>query len=183
MPALSQSSGIAEKYAALGKLNALDGPEMKPWHLKVSYTRSQPGAEAVTGTLEEWWSAKDQTRVEVSEGASKHVYLRMGGERFRSENAPALPEELSTLMRDLQHPLPAPEDGQVLSEDPRNFGSIATNCYVLSREGIKPSPTVAPGAFPTFCADSSDALRVIWYWQGEPCSTISTAGFRPIPCP
>src|SRR5579875_2154923 len=58
-------SAVKAKIVRIAELNSLDGPGMKPWHLRITYlTLDGTGQPGEGGSIEEWWAAPDRWRQE-----------------------------------------------------------------------------------------------------------------------
>jgi hypothetical protein len=65
------SRNIIERLHQAEIEDSIDGPEMKPWHLKISFQLfGAMGDQTDQGTIEEWWDHTHQRIIVTSTGYS-----------------------------------------------------------------------------------------------------------------
>ena len=147
-------SGIVE-------LNSLNTVQTKPWHLKATYARFDTAAPEIDGTLEMWWTGKDQARLEVTEADKKSVYLLTPQGRLRSNDSAHLSQAMEALVGAIEQPFP-PNLFDLLAEpQAQSFGDLATRCYARpTRQTTDDAPKTV--SLPAFCVDDANVVRVAW---------------------
>ncbi len=84
------------RIQAVASLNSLDAPDIKPWHLKVTFTTFDgAGKPSGQGTAEEWWISPNSSRLEISEGGKTSVSLRTADGVFHSSEAQSVASRCS----------------------------------------------------------------------------------------
>jgi TonB family protein len=143
--------------AAAAPLNGLDGPGMKPWHIKVSYqTFDDQGKPGYTGTFEEWWAAPDKSKqVYTSAQFNQTTYVTdTGTYRSGDQYGPAVAESL--VQQKLVSPMPgeSESDGAALRRVKDSFSKAKLTCFEYTLD-IKHQLGESPvGLFPLYCFDS-----------------------------
>ncbi|MBB6145609.1 TonB family protein [Silvibacterium bohemicum] len=148
----------ADILAAAAKINGLDSPEAKPWHIKIAYqVFDGEGKVGHTGTFEEWWAGpKKDKRVYTSSTFNRTEYVTEAGTfRVGDEVGPPLAESL--VRQRLVSPMPGSEDtdNAELQRRDNPFPNTKLTCIELVRKidhQLGPSPV---GLFPLYCFDPS----------------------------
>ncbi|MFC6645614.1 energy transducer TonB [Granulicella cerasi] len=155
-------AAATERLKAIEVMNSLDGEDMKPWHLKYSYTLHDGAEKSSSGTIEEWWVSRDKWRQVRTEDGKTSVRMRVGGHSYISNDAAPMPAALQTLQDAIVHPVQyASANGQPLEPTQENhkFGSLELSCVMRARHA-NTEDTVHLGLFPTFCVAADNALRL-----------------------
>jgi TonB family protein len=153
----SQSAPADPKTLMLqaAKLNGLTGDDVKPWHLKATWTRLDPdGKTTDQGTYEEWWvSPTKYKRTFTGNTLSVSEYGSEKGEMRTGEG-----QVLSTLLLNAQHDLAEPLPAvQTIQDEDFSIKEIDSNGAKLSC--LSPAPQAYPGY--TYCTDAGQSfLRV-----------------------
>jgi len=147
----------AQLLALAAQLNGLDGPDVKPWHVKATYeTFDNEGKSKTTGTYEEWWvSAKEYKRSYVFPGFSQTDYITEKG-LLRSGSPDWLEDAAMRIPLDLFWPMATSFQNYALD----SHDQAHLRCVTL-RQLVKDDPvfvSVKPGMY---CLDADKpALRV-----------------------
>lgn len=149
------ASSLAERLHAADVGSALDAPDVKPWHLKMTVQLFDTKGKATDqGTVEEWWSGIDTDRREFRTRAYAASEITSNGKRYRSKGAGSPPFYLDLLLRQVVHPLPRANEGAASTPTLKKqmVGKVALDCIVLVQPVRQPA---APplGFFPTYCLD------------------------------
>lgn len=155
-PPAAMPSDPAAFIAAAAPLNGLDDPNMKPWHIKVSYqTFDDPGKPGYTGTFEEWWAGpKKSKRVYTSPQFNQTTYVtETGTYRVGDQYGPPVAESL--VRQKLVSPMPTDADAEGAklrrTSDPASKAKLT--CFEYA-QNIKHELGESPvGLFPLYCFD------------------------------
>ena len=160
--AAQKPSELIQRVQSADANSALDAPDLKPWHLKLSVQLfDDKGKPTDQGTIEEWWKSDGSDRREYSTNAYKATEIRAGGKLYRSKDVPSPPYLLELLREQVVHPVSHSDlDGQLRPEIRRDpFGKVQLECVMLSQT-LKQFGAIPLGLFPTYCFDvGQDALR------------------------
>jgi TonB family protein len=147
---------------AAAAANSLLGPEMKPWHMKVSYVLAdEKGAVADRGTLEEFWISPRRYKLVIAGSSYRRtVFGTEKGVLFSgvSGQVPALIARLNHAFTD---PLPSPEAVALYIYTPEEikFNNVAFNCRVLHGQQVTQGSSIATGLI--YCFDQAKpVLRI-----------------------
>jgi TonB family protein len=160
-PAMPSDPG--QLLALAAKLNGLDGPDVKPWHLKASYeTFDEKGKSTGTGTYEEWWvSEKQYKRSYTSAKFNQTDYSTINGV-FRSGEQKWGEAPLSLLRPLMLSPFPTPKSmiGATIKVEKRSVGNVKLQCLHFTWP-IPDASLAFAGSSPGFClGDTAPILRV-----------------------
>ena len=162
LPLCAQTATAADRIASASIVNSLDGPDIKPWHLKVKFQLfDDDGKPSQQGTAEEWWAAKDKWRLLVTQGSSVETFVRNTDGYFQTSNA-ILPTALEVMLQGIIHPVNE-EDTAFAAPELREhkFGKVKADCVMMTQP-IKGVSDVPLGLFPTYCTANGDVLIVSW---------------------
>jgi len=153
---------LADRLYAADSGSALDEPDVRPWHLKMSVQLfDAKGKSTDQGTVEEWWGGPDTSRREFKTAAYAATEITSKGKQYRTKGAGSPPLYLSLLLRQAVHPNP-PTD-EIAASSPalkkETFGSIAMDCIMLTQPLRQPA-SLPLGFFPTYCLDEKSRLRM-----------------------
>lgn len=158
-------SDLARILEAAHEVNGLDGSNVSPWHMKVSYqtfdVNSQP---KISGSYEELWiSPKKYRRTYTSTSFSQTDFATDHG-LYRSGNA-NWPSAVETSVRaDLLQPVPADIDLRevVLEENSRSFGQAQLQCISLrpKRSNVTVHVVGQPDSevYPRYCFEQNEPV-------------------------
>lgn len=159
----------AQDPAALGQrlehaasLTSLDLPETRPWHLKLNLMTTDANQPAAQETVEEWWAAHDQWRVDYTNATGAVTSeIRNSDGLFRTKDAPRVSGRDRLLLREVTRPLPPTFDlekvrleSRTVTLSNRNFDCIAVSAKLPQKPGLFGPPV-------QYCFDpGKDLLRV-----------------------
>ncbi|MGA2252825.1 energy transducer TonB [Terracidiphilus sp.] len=166
VPYLQKASAADEDprilMRAAAAANSLLGPDVKPWHMKVSYVLAdEKGAVTDRGTIEEFWIGSKRYKLVIAGSNYKRtVYGTDKGVLFSgvSGQVPALVGRLNHAFTD---PLPTPEAVALYSYTPEQikFNNVAFNCRVLHGQQATQGSSIATGLI--YCFDpAKPVLRI-----------------------
>jgi hypothetical protein len=166
MPASSVQPSSADPQSLLlqaSQLNGLTGSDLKPWHMKVSFTLfGENGEAADTGAIEEFWAgAKKYKTIYTSSRFSQAEYGTSSGTMV-SGSAHLLPDPLIWARQEITDPIPYLENRESYEHaDVRleqwDTGGLKLHClYVFFPI---PRGDVQKGRGPTYCV--TNGLPVI----------------------
>lgn len=171
-------SSVAKRLRNAEIENSIDGPDMKPWHLKMSFQiLTDKGETTDQGTIEEWW-APGKHRIVVLSGEYKGTELLNEKGRFLTTGAGSIPYRLEALLNGAVHPLPT--EATVAKTKPDLLReTIANNpmdCLMLTEEvGLKMQ--AAPiGMFPTYCMLHNTNQPVFSFAPGSDTVVLNRLG-------
>jgi hypothetical protein len=125
---------------AAARVNGLEGPGMKPWHILVEYERFDwLGGTAETGAYEEWWMAPNQYRISYRSPSFTQTEYGTAGGVYRTGN-PGWPGVLPTRIRDeVVRPMFRELDLQFAraARQPRGQAERQLSCVRLEPRGPK----------------------------------------------
>jgi TonB family protein len=141
------------------KVNGLQGAELMPWHLKVSYeVFDADGKSKDKGTYEEWRiSAKQFKLVFQSPAVALEEYGTDQGV-FRTDGKEWPSRPLGMLQQAIVHPIPMflNSDKEELKNFDRSLGNVKLQCTaLLDRTSIR-NPEIAP----SYCFAPKDAVML-----------------------
>lgn len=150
--------------AKAAAVNGLDGPDVKPWHLKASFeTFDNDGNSKATGTYEEWWAGeKKHKSTFVVAGVSRTDYttenglLRAGSGNFADNGASRVPG-------DLLKPMAVRLESYSFEEQDKTLGPVKVRCVML-----RPLKDVTPPGTPplVYCLDEEKPTLRVKTWLG-----------------
>jgi TonB family protein len=158
-----QQAGTGDLGQLLAKaavVNGLDGPNVKPWHLKASFeTFDDDGKSKSTGTFEEWWAGEGKHKstfivggVSQTDYAADKGILRTGSQDWFERAVMRVPG-------DMTKPIAARLENYEFEEEDKTLGPVKVRCVTL-----RPLKTevVPPGMAPfMYCLDAEKpTLRV-----------------------
>jgi TonB family protein len=150
----------AQILAIAAQVNGLVGPDVKPWHLRLTYeTFDNEGKQKSAGTFEEWWASEKKHKSKyVFQGAFQTDYTTENG-LFRSGSQDSLGDTTMRIEGDLLQPIPASFDNYSFDLRERTLGQAHLRCIFLHRLGGDTlSVPFMPG---TYCLDANKpTLRV-----------------------
>ena len=172
---------LAERLHAADTGSALDAPDMKPWHMKMTVqlfdSRGKPSDQ---GTIEEWWGSPELDRREYRTNAYSATEIRRDDKVYRTSGADLPPYYLEVLRRQVVRPIP-PTRGDASTFRPElrklNVGKIALEC--IAERSAKADGPLVLGADLTYCfTDGSDSLRLSLVLSSEEIVRSATGRFQ-----
>ena len=156
----------AQLLTLAAKLNGLDSPELKPWHIKATYeTFDRKGGPSGTGTYEEWWASDSQyKRSYISQGFTQTDYATQEG-LFRVGEQKWAEPPLDLLRSMLLTPFPDPSalSGATIGIEKRSVAGVQLQC-VLFAWPIPDSSVAFAGQSPVYCMNATaPVLRIAIY--------------------
>jgi TonB family protein len=126
-------------------VNGLDGPDVKPWHLKASFeTFDDDGKSKSTGTYEEWWASKEKHRstfvvgdVSQTDYMTDKGIVRTGSHDWFDSAAKRIPG-------DLLKPIGARLENYAFDEEDKTLGPVKVRCVTLHPLKDVAPPGIAP---------------------------------------
>lgn len=128
-PVIPKDANAAMRLAA--RVNGLDSPDMKPWHLKAIYqTYDAVGKAKEMGIFEEWWAGPEKYRISYEgQGFSQVLYRNGEQSRITGDSGWApLPQLMAEKLT--VHPLPAANviAGQSYAKVDARLGRVTLGC-------------------------------------------------------
>jgi TonB family protein len=160
----------AQDSAALGQrlnraiaLNSIDDPQLKPWHLKLSFQLyDAKGNSTEKGMIDEWWAGPSMEKTVYTSPSYTSTEIRTKDGLYRNKGGSSVPSLLELVLRQTVHPMPSELDIADSTPDLRKetIGKVLMDCIMLTQP-IKNVAYAPLGLFPTYCFDrDQDSLRV-----------------------
>jgi hypothetical protein len=136
--------------------NGLDGPDVQPWHIKVSYqTFDHDGDPEISGTYQEFWISPRKYKRSYASANFTQTDFAMDGALYRSGNQEWPGSWEMKVRKLLIQPFGAGVDLQQskLVKSDRSFGQTALQCIAVKPRKTNITITVIgyPETFPQFC--------------------------------
>jgi TonB family protein len=156
------------------RLNSLIGPDMHPWHLKISFTiedekgKDVPGTGQTQGTIEELWASPQKSRITYAAAQnSQTIYVTESGVVATGVPDP-LSELIAIIRSEFVEPLPdAPFLAQhTFTRQERTIGNAHLACPVLSKP--KTANAFSGSGEITYCFESDVPRLRIRYRSASP---------------
>jgi len=164
------SVALVERLHSANATNAIDDPQMKPWHLKMSFQLfDSKGVATENGTVEEWWAGPSMHKIVYTSPSYASTQVQTKDGLYRSRGASSAPELLHQILLQVVHPMPSDEDITDSKPEMRteSFGKGKFDCIMLTQV-IKGTVGVPLGLFPTYCFDHDlDSLRISYDFGSE----------------
>ncbi|MGD0444172.1 MAG: energy transducer TonB [Edaphobacter sp.] len=167
--ALAGQAGAQDTAALMDRLhrastvNAIDDPQLKPWHLKLSFQLfDAKGKPAERGTIEEWWSGPSIHKTVYTSPSYTSTEIKTKDGLYRTKGMPSVPSLVALVLRQVVNPMPDEKDIADSTPDLRKetMGKVPMDCIMLA-QAIKNVANPPLGLFPTYCFDhDKDSLRV-----------------------
>jgi TonB family protein len=157
--------------------NSINDPQLKPWHLKLSFQLfDEKGKAGEKGEIEEWWASPSSYKTVYTSPSYTSTEVQTTDGLYRSKGASSVPALLHLIRRQVINPMPSEEE--IADSKPdlhRNFGAAKVDCIMLV-QSVKNLASPPLGLFPTYCFDhDQDSLRII-YDFGSQLTTRSRIG-------
>jgi TonB family protein len=157
------SAALGERLNRAITLNSIDDPQLKPWHLKLSFQLyDTKGNSTEKGVIEKWWGGPSMEKTVYTSPSYTSTEIRTKDGLYRSKGASSVPSLLELVLRQVVHPMPNERDLADSKPDLRKetLGKIPMDCIMLTQQ-IKNVAYAPLGLFPTYCFDhDKDSLRV-----------------------
>jgi TonB family protein len=145
--------------------NGIDDPQMKSWHLKLSFQLLDiKGSPTEKGTIEEWWAGPSMRKTVYTSPSYTSTQIQTKDGLYRTKGASSVPYLLELILQQVVHPMPSEEDIAASKPDLRKetFGKAQMDCIMLDQE-IKNVVYPPIGFFPMYCLDRDlDSLRATY---------------------
>jgi TonB family protein len=145
--------------AKAAAMNGLDGPNVKPWHLKASFeTFDDDGKSKSTGTYEEWWAAEKKRKSTFVVGdVSQTDYMTDKG-LLRAGSKSIFENAVMRVPGDLLQPMAVRLENYAFDEEDKTLGPVKVRCVTLHPLKDVAPPGIAPLVY---CLDQErPTLRV-----------------------
>ena len=148
-----------DRILAAATSSSLDGPGLKPWHLKLNVTLyDDDGKNPISGTIERW-NADNGSRTVFTFGDATRTILNDGDNHYASHTGPEVPALADGVLEEILSPGPSDQDVQTSTPDlqTESFGKVKLDCIMLSQP-IHHNAPFSIGLFPTYCMDPGGQL-------------------------
>jgi TonB family protein len=157
------TAGLVDRLHRATALNSIDDPQLKPWHLKLSFQLFDvKGNPTEKGTIEEWWAGPSAYKTVFASPSYTATVIGTKEGFFRSKGTTSVPSSLELILRQVVHPMPSERDIADSHPDLRKetIGKVPVDCIMLGQP-IKNVAYAPLGLFPTYCFDhDKDSLRL-----------------------
>ncbi|WP_433974078.1 energy transducer TonB [Tunturiibacter lichenicola] len=161
--ASAESNLAADRLHSAIILNSIDDPQLKPWHLKLSFQLFDvKGVATEKGAIEEWWGGPSSFKIDYTSPSYTATELHTKDGILRSRGAVVAPALLELALRQVVHPIQSAQDFAPSKPtlQQQDFGNVKTDCIMLVQE-VKNISNPPLGLFPTYCLDrDNDRLRL-----------------------
>jgi TonB family protein len=161
--AWAEDTALLERLHRAATINVIDDPQLKPWHLKLSFQLFDvKGAPTEGGTVEEWWVGPSMHKTVYTSPSYTSTEIQTKDGFYRSKGESSVPNLLELVVRQVVHPTPNEQDIADSKPDLRRetIGKAPVDCIMLAQQ-IKNVAYASFGLFPTYCFDrDKDSLRV-----------------------
>lgn len=146
--------------AKAAAVNGLDGPDMKPWHLKASFeTFDDDGKSKSTGTYEEWWADKGKHKSTFVVGDVSQTDYATDKGPMRTGSREWFDYAVTRVPRDLTNPIAAGLENYAFEEQDKTLGPVKVRCVTMRHQGESAIPH--PVSPEIYCLDAErPTLRV-----------------------
>jgi TonB family protein len=159
----AQDTALMDRLHRARTVNAIDDPQLKPWHLKLSFQLfDAKGKPTEQGTIEEWWSGPSIQKTIYTSPSYTSMEIQTKDGLYRTKGMPSVPNLVELILRQVVHPMPNETDIADSQPDLRKetLGKVPMDCIMLA-QAIKNVAYPPLGLFPTYCFDhDKDSLRV-----------------------
>lgn len=167
VPAAAMPSDPKELMLLAAKTNGLTGDDVKPWHLKASFTLfDESGSVTNQGTYEEFWASPVKFKRSYQCKSFKQTTYGTGNDVLRSGAREFFPEPFTQVRDEIVNPIKIPEKWtEHLSSKRLSFDNGGTKFHCLGHEGLSGLKLIAGFVPPVYCMDAySPALRISMNW-------------------
>lgn len=158
---LAQDEALLKRLQLAERVQALDAPGLKPWHLKLSVElHDTKGKPAETGTIEEWWVAPGKFRRVFTFPSYSATELSVGDKLLRTTGKAQPPYLMRQLLEDQLHPvrLAVEANSFRLKLRSERVEKTLVDCIVLHPLGVS---LTDPDTFPRFCFRQGDTALLL----------------------
>lgn len=163
------TAALKQRLHTAAKESALDTPDLKPWHLLLSFqlldSKGQPGE---SGTIEEWWAAPHLHKTVYTSPSynNTEVVNEKGLYKLSPDAYP--PETLALVLDQIVHPMSDETEIEDSKPDLRKqvFGKVPLDCIMLDQK-IANLAFPPLGLFPTFCFDRDKTTLRLSFSNGS----------------
>jgi TonB family protein len=163
-------AALVERLHRATAANSIDDPQLKPWHLKLSFELyDAKGNPTEKGTIEKWWAEPSKEKTVYTSPSYTSTEIRTKDGLYRSKGTSYVPGSLELILRQVIHPMPSERDISDSKPDLRKeaIGKIPMDCVMLAQQ-IKNVAYAPLGLFPTYCFDhDKDSLRVSYDFSSQ----------------
>jgi TonB family protein len=156
-------AALAERLHRAIVINSIDDPQLKPWHLKLSFQLfDDKGQAAEKGEIEEWWESPSAYKTIYSSPSYTGIEIQTKEGLYRSKGIVTAPMLLQLAQRQVVNPMPSEKEiaDSTLDLKHHDFGAAKMDCIMLM-EPTKNLTSAPLGVFPTYCFDrDQDSLRI-----------------------
>ena len=167
--------GQPEKvFEVAAPLYDYSSPDLKPWHLKLSYqVYNEKGEPREPGTYEYWWASPDTYRSTWKRGTAEHTDWHMQGKHSWFQSGPSPEFYEWKIQSDIFEALPKPEDLNSkkvwFQRETKKIGNAKLPCIMVAPQMQLHGQvqTLPLGEFPTYCFEpTKPLLRVYFSYAG-----------------
>ena len=150
--------------AKAAAVNGLDGPDVKPWHLKASFeTFDDDGKSKSTGTYEEWWAGKEKRKSTFVEGGVTQTDYATDKGTMRTGSPVWFDGAAKRVPGDLLKPIAVRLENYAFDEEDKTLGPVKVRCVTLHPLKDVAPPGIAPLLF---CLDQERPTLRVKNWLG-----------------
>jgi TonB family protein len=179
----SDPSGLPKDPAALLALaaqqNGLEGPGLKPWHIKASYQLyDAKGNPTAKGTFEEWWAGKQEDTI-IFDGPEGHekIVTNAKGIFVLGKDGTSYPQFLVKRLYDDPVSAKLPGKGMKLHFNEEKFGTVKLACVEEIPKGLQPTGFhEITTTFPTYCMEPTSPILRIFGSYGQSLVQVTDVG-------
>jgi TonB family protein len=157
------TAALVERLHRAVDLSSIDEPQLRPWHLKLSFRLfDAKGKPTEQGAIEEWWAGSSLYKTVYTSPSYSSTEIQTKDGLYRTKGSLSAPSLLELVLKQVSHPMPNEQDIEESKPDLRTetLGKIPMDCIMLAQE-IKTVAYPPLGLFPTYCFDrDKDSLRV-----------------------
>lgn len=164
------TTALMDRLQRASTINAIDDPQLKPWHLKLSLQLfDDKGKPTEKGMVEEWWEGPSMYKTVYSSPSYTSTEIQTKDGFYRTKGVSSVPNQIELALRQVVHPMPGERDIADTKPDLRKetFGKTPMDCIMLSQE-LKNVAYAPLGLFPLYCFDrGQDNLRVSYDYGSQ----------------
>jgi TonB family protein len=158
-----ESAALEQRLNRAIALNSIDDPQLKPWHLKLSFQLyDAKGNPTEKGMIDKWWAGPSMEKTVYTSPSYTSTEVRTKDGLYRNKGASSVPSLLELVLRQVVHPMQSERDIADSKPDLRKetLSKTPMDCIMLAQQ-IKNVAYAPLGLFPTYCFDrDEDSLRV-----------------------
>ncbi|MEI9978019.1 MAG: energy transducer TonB [Edaphobacter sp.] len=154
---------LAERLHRAIVINSIDDPQLKPWHLKLSFQLFDDKGQATEkGEIEEWWASPSAYKTVYTSPSYTGTEIQMKEGLYRSKGIATAPVLLQLARHQVVDPMPSEKEiaDSTLDMKHHDFGTAKMDCIMLMQP-VRNLTSAPLGIFPTYCFDrDQDSLRI-----------------------